>query len=499
VGSIVRVRALVVVIVLVLVGAGCSSSAKKSAARAGGFGITGLNPTGPIGVVALGSAKQKVRADLAFVVIAEGGGLFGAITGLQGPGELPSFPPATTAATAGNDHASIRAALRPLGIATAAIQFSRPDASGNSGDLQDETVQVEVPVAELPKIATAVVAAITKVGVSVATQGLRFAVADCVAALSTARDQAFADARKHAQALATAAGVTLGDVTSVSEQPVQASPLSYLTAGQTPCGRGSVTEVSGIEGLSLSALSAKPEVELTESVSASYALDATDARTIAAVGEGEVSGPADAADIVIAPSTDIEFPTSAASTKIDGARVLKALAPLGIAKKDVEVENPTTVSAFPPDEAASYVSVHVTAARVKTIGAKIVRAVQTVVGAGGTTGVIFSASNCEALLAQARAKAAADGGKRIDKLAAAAKVKAGPIVGVSEAATNILFSGLFPSVDPCDTDLDSVEGLGLLSALQSGSGPGVPTLAALDAEPAVTERVSLGINRALTS
>src|SRR5205823_10240811 len=110
-----------------------------------------------------------------------------------------------------------------------------------------------------------------------------------------------------------------------SEQPAQASPLSYLTSsGQAPCGRAAIAETSGLDGLTLAAFGAKPEVELTETISASYALVASDDRTIAAVGQGEVSGPADAGDIVISPSDQTDFPPTTPA-KIDSGRVLRAL------------------------------------------------------------------------------------------------------------------------------------------------------------------------------
>jgi uncharacterized protein YggE len=396
---------------------------------------------------------------------------------LAGAGCSSSAKRSTTAAA--NDHAQIRAALRPLGIASTAIDFSRPDPSGNSGPPNSATVQVEVPAAKLPKIATAVVAANKRAGVTVASEGMRFAVLDCTAAISTARDKAIADAHKRAEGLATAAGVTLGEVTSVTEDPAQSSPVAYFSNGVgAPCGRSSVTQNTGISSAPVAALGAKPEVELNESIAVSYALPATDERTIATVGVGEASGPADAADILILPSSNIDFSSPSSHQQIDRARVLRALAPLGVAKKSVEVENPTNPSLLSAVTSTPYVRVHVTVARLHAIGTKIVAVVQSFVGSDGSSGVVFSASNCTTLLARARAAAAADAGKRLDKLALAAKVKAGPIVGVAEVASSVYF----PSVDPCNPDLDSLSGTGLISQLASGSGgDGIPTLFGLDA------------------
>jgi len=495
-----RARALVVVIVLALAGAACTSSAKKSSAPARGgavVGLGGIQPTGSTGVVAVGSATQKVPADLAFVVV--GGGdsglpsLGGSIT--FGPNGAPIVPDPTTIPTA-DDHDKVRAALRPLGIASAAVEFSRPDPNGNSGGPGTATMQIEVPVARLPKIATAVVAALKQSGVRVGAQGLRFAVSDCTAALSTARDKAISDAHERAQALATAAGVTMGQLTSMTEEPVQSSPLSYLSSsGSSPCGRSSIADISEIGNTSLAALDAKPEVDLTESVSVSYALGATADRTISAIGEGEVNGPADAADIVILSSSNFDF-SSPSPGKIDRTRVLRALAALGVPQKDVEVENPNSLSVIQAVTSSSYVRVHVTVARLHAVGAQIVSAVQSVVGSCSSSGVIFSATNCKTLLARARAAAAADAGKRLDRLALAAHEKSCAVVGVADYGINLYL----PQLDPCHPDLDSLPGNGVLSALAAGSsGTGIPTLVGLDATPQVTEQVSHTVNRALTS
>jgi uncharacterized protein YggE len=498
----VRVRALVGSVVLVLVGVGCSSSAKQASpvrAGAGGVGIAGLDLSGPNGVSAVGSATQKVPADRAFVVVARGDDGFSSSSGSSftiGPGGAPVSVPTSTTVAPAQEHDAVRAALRPLGIASDAIGFSLPDSSGSNGPAGSGVVQVEVPVAKLPKIGIAVVTAIKNVVGTTRGQGLRFAIRDCTAVLSTARDKAVADAHTRAQALATAAGVALGDLTAVSEQPAQASPFAYLASGgQGLCGSSAADVVTTASNTPIAALDAKPEVELRESVSATYALAASSPRTIAAVGVGEESAPADAADIVILPQSASDPTTLGQPNKIDSPEVLRALAAFGVTKTEVEVEDAAGLSPFSSLPSSSYVRVHVTVAQLKAIGSKIVGAVQSVVGTDSTAGVLFSASNCSDLLARARADAVADAGRRVDKLARAANVHAGAIVGVAEVSA----VAYVPSVDPCHPDLSSLSTLGLLTGLSSATGSGLPSLSSLDATPKVTEQVSLSINRAMSS
>jgi hypothetical protein len=169
----VRVRALVGSLVLVLVGVGCSSSAKQASpvrAGAGGVGIAGLDLSGPSGVNAVGSATQKVPADRAFVVVARGDRGFSSSSGSSstiGPGGAPVSVPTSTTVAPAQEHDAVRAASRPLGIASDAIGFSLQDSSGINGPAGSGVVQVEVPVAKLPKIGIAVLGLLT--GLSSAT------------------------------------------------------------------------------------------------------------------------------------------------------------------------------------------------------------------------------------------------------------------------------------------------------------------------------------------
>jgi hypothetical protein len=109
----------------------------------------------------------------------------------------------------------------------------------------------------------------------------------------------------------------------------------------------------------------------------------------------------------------------------------------------------------------------------------------------GTVGVLFHSANCGDLQKQARAKAATDARRRIDKLASAAHVHAGPVTGLTESSA----VPYFPVVDPCDFDVDQLDNVGVLNG---SSYPGVPKLADLDAAPVVTIRVSLQMSRGLS-
>jgi uncharacterized protein YggE len=493
------------IIVVLVLAAGCGSSAKKSAPAAtsglAALAVGGIGPTSPVGVVAVGSATQEVKADLAFVVVSTGNGIGGSLSTSPpisiGPNGQPIFSSPTTAAAADN-HAAVRNALRPLGIASSAIQFAVSDPSGVLPDSGNGTVQVEVPVAKLPAIATLVVTALKQAGIS-GSAGLRFGVLDCTAAVTTARTKALIDAHTRALGLATAAGVTLGALNSVAESPTPSSPLAYVTnGGQASCGRSAFQNISGLATSfpnTLAALTAKPQVELDESISAAYALATTATRSMASVGQGEASGPADAADIfVVQEQQSIVDPTAPTPTNvIDETKVLHALALLGVAKKDVEVENPTSVSAI-TSPSPSYVRVHVTMAQLQSIGTKIVATVQSVASASAASGVLFSASNCNAISARARAAAARGADQRLDKLAAAANVHLGGIVGVTETDA----SPYLPAVDPCKPDVSSATS-SLLSGLLSGSISGSPSLSTLDATPVVTVQISLSISRAMTA
>jgi uncharacterized protein YggE len=468
--------------------ASCSSGGKGSTPVASG--VTRLDGSSVSGVVATGSAKQSVAADLAFVEVGISGKpnadigstIISGGSGIHIP--VPTENPTVTNA----DHQAIRAALARFGLDGDAVEFS---ATSNGGD-GTSVVQVEVPVDKLPKIAHDVVAAIGRAGTKISGQGLRFAVRDCASALTSARTTAVANARANAKSLADAGGVSLGALASVSEVAASSSVLSYFSGGDNACGRGDVPDTNGTT-VRLASLDAPARVDLSESVAASYTLAAGRGPTIAANGDGRSSGPADAAEIIVTPGSPISVDGTSTSNGIDGAAVVRAVQPFGVDKKDVEVESPPSLSFDGGFPQTSYVRVHVTIPQFTKSGRRIADAVQSIIGnvgdGGATVGVLFTASNCHDLLNRARAAAAKDARVRIDKLAAAAHVRAGDVSGLTDA-TGLPY---LPSLNRCDLDINDLSNVG---ALNGGSAyAGLPQVADLDAAPVVTLQVSLHMSR----
>ena len=126
-----RVRSLAGMVVVAVIAAGCGSSASKAtapAAAVGAISVGGLGSSGPIGVIAVGSATQQVAADLAFVVVSTGSGVGGAISSSPpisfGPNGQPIFPTPTTAVAANSD--------AELSVYLPAIDPCKPDLSSSN-------------------------------------------------------------------------------------------------------------------------------------------------------------------------------------------------------------------------------------------------------------------------------------------------------------------------------------------------------------------------------
>lgn len=466
-------------IALIVLAAACSSSAKAVVPSGSG------NVGGETGVIGSGEAKQNVRADLAFVVVEPGGD------------NSVSFNPGDSSTSlTSHQRDEVRTKVHALGVATSAVSFDTPAAV--LGQSTGTTVRVEIPVAQLPTLAAKMAAAIESVMGGQTTAGLRFAVSDCSAAVSTARPTALADAQRQAAALARAAHVSLGELRSVTEgaaDPISAAYVAASGSGQ-PCGRVSA-ETSGLlsqygngNGNGLLALDAKPEVELTYPVSASYALGPPADRTLTATGSGDTEGTADQADILVGPGDGGLSGSPSTITAQGRARLVAVLVGLGIAKRDIEVETQG-------GDALSYVRVHLSISKFRSSGTKVVDAVKAVVDQA-QAGVVFTSSECEQLVSHALDQAVADADKRLTRLAGAAKVRVGDIVGLDEPTATPVVG---PPLGTCQPDFSAVDlsggtiGLELLSA---GLGtPGGLSLQSLDAEPRVSEHVSVSMTRAI--
>jgi uncharacterized protein YggE len=467
---------------LLLLATACSSSGTAGVPRSSANEATGL--------VGHGTATQKVRADLAFVIVAPG--ISDGVGGFSFNGSTGEVTP--------QQRSQVQARMHALGVGSTSVHFDPQPLS--LGSPAATTVRVEVPIGRLPGLASKVANAITGVIGTQTTSGLRFAVTDCSAALSTARPAAVAHARRHATALARAAHVTLGELRAVDEGSGSSIDAAYLSVvgSAEPCGRSSADGSSLLgrygDGSGLLPLDAKPEVELSFSVAAHYALGTPAGRTMSATGIGEIEGSADRADILVSSSTDGSFSTDGGLvdgprklTAADRDRIVAGVRAFGVPARAIEVETQG-------GDVLSYVRVHLDVSRFRASGTKIVDAVKQVAGAQVQAGVFFTASNCDALVARAREQAAADADKRIARLARAAKLRVGEIVALDES------SGvqLGPQLESCPPDFSSLDSSGaLLSVVSGGYGEvGGLSLEPLDAEAKVTERVSISETRAIT-
>jgi hypothetical protein len=353
--------------------AGCSSNSKTSPPSVSGGTGGGLGGV-PSGITASGTARQTVPADLAFVVVGLSGDSNSGLnqTFISGGNGSPVPVPTENPSAKNADHKAIRTAVTALGLPKDAVEFSAASSSFGNGE---SVVEVEVPVAKLPKIAHDVVDAIGKAGATISGQGLRLSVRDCATALTSARTKALANARASAQSLADAGGVSLGQLVSVSEASQSASSVLSYFGGTNPCGRGEIPDLSGPTPR-LVALDAPARVDLTESVAATFALRGTSTRTLGAIGQGEKTGPADAADIIVVPDNSGGVDPSGnptTTTHIDKAAVVRALRPFGVAAKDVEVDNPPSISLESSISGSAYIRVHVTVAQLEKSGHQINR------------------------------------------------------------------------------------------------------------------------------
>jgi uncharacterized protein YggE len=468
-------------IALVAVLAACGSSGESGADRPA---------DGSAGIVAYGSAKQKVAADIAFVTTSS-------------DEIFTSFDPSGSEPDGRKQLAELRARLKRLGLPKDAVHLAADTFDDFDGGLA--RARIEVPVAKLPKIARQVAAALDAATGTKVERGLGFAVSNCAKSITTARPEALKDARKNADALAAAAGVEVGELRSVSEGGSSAGGigLSYLNAlyDDQPCGRSALD--AGYDSLlsdSVPApLDAKPEVEIEFTVAANYDLDETAARTLGATGTGEESAAADNAIVFVIPepvSSEFLGEKTTALSEENASKVAAAIAALKIPRADIDVDTDRA-------EGVPYIEVELGPGKVASVGPKIVAAVKRVLGGEPNATVLFTSKKCPDLVNTARKEAAADASLKIDGLAQAAGVEAGAIVGLAESVQSIdalslgLFSGS-PGIDPCATELSELVGpYGLSSITDLGSESG--SLVEFDASPVVKKGVTITASRAITS
>ncbi len=150
----------------------------------------------------------------------------------------------------------IMAALKAQGIVDKDLQtqnFSispqyEYDSSGNPTGAVNYVVDntLVATVRNLPKLGATLSAAVSAGANNI--YGISFGVQDPSALQAAARDLAVADARARAEALAKAAGVTLGDVISISESigysapsPIYARDMAQAASAEVPVAAGEQT------------------------------------------------------------------------------------------------------------------------------------------------------------------------------------------------------------------------------------------------------------------
>jgi uncharacterized protein YggE len=460
-----------------IVAAGCSSGTRDVSVRSGLSAAGPMASTGSApGLTTFGTASVTVPADNAVVVVAAN----------------PEISDSSTPSISDANHGAIRDAVHRLGIDDAAVSFVEASILGSSS----QAAEIRVDVHKLPKVAHDVADAVRRVVPGDVTS-LVFSVNDCAAALGRARPDAIRAATLRAGALADAANVRLGSIVDVTEgdaSPGLTGAISLFAPalGAAPCGRP-VPPLSAIP--QPTSLDAAPEVELHEQVTVTFALDGHATRTVAAKGSAEAEAAADTAFVFVSPG-DVGFSSNSSSSSggvtvptappplsdLRGA-IVRALAVLHIPASHVEVEQVT----FGGN--GGYVRVEMPAGQVRAMGDSVVSAVKKVLRseqfADPQSGVLFSSSACEALLGKALTAAVRDADRRVTALAAAAKVKVGPIVRVTDVPA--------VSTDPCNIE----EAFSTTSLLLGAYGQSGPQLQPFDAAPRATVRISAEVSRAI--
>ncbi|MBI2168908.1 MAG: SIMPL domain-containing protein [Actinobacteria bacterium] len=336
---------------------------------------------------------------------------------------------------------------------------------------EDEFSYGEIRVRIDPDLAAsrqeAIVDAVSDV-IGVDSEGLALGVSDCTEGLTDAQESALDAARDSAASLASAVGVKLGKLAHVTET---ADPEAAYGGVADPCDPESVIDTY----TGLLALGSEPKVELTYRVLATFAIDGAEQarRSVSAVGTAETSGAADEAYVLVLSESFEEEPEPLAPD--DREELLDALLALGYDEEDIEIDH---------DAGSTRVEVEVEVGDLPRAGRRIVDEVEDVLGESSTSGVVFTSSECETVLADARKAAFEDAGRRLDVLASASDSKLAAVVGVAESGGGA--EGGPTGVDPCG-DVESV----------FSADPYSLPLEAFDAEPVFKVRTAVMVTRAL--
>jgi uncharacterized protein YggE len=241
---------MVIVLILGLALAACSGVAPTTQAAVPGQQTATTN-VGGITVVGQGTAYGQ--PDQATVVVG-----------------VDTFAPTVEEATTQNQTTldNVMAALEAAGIASEDIQTTNYSLYAEQiyGDRGPEGIagyrvsnQVNVKIRDISLVGD-VLAAVTEAGAN-AIYGVNFSVADPAALEAEARANAVEDARLRAESLAELGGVTLGDVTIISE--VVGMPVMPLGMGG---GGFAMEEAASAPGISPGQLSYQVQVQVTYSI-----------------------------------------------------------------------------------------------------------------------------------------------------------------------------------------------------------------------------------------
>lgn len=174
------------------------------------------------GVTVTGTASVEIEPDIVLAALGV---------------DVRSTDISTALRTAEESLARMRDALLEGGVDRSGLRSSRStiwretvtDGAGENTTVTHVRLGLQVTVREVASAGDLIHAALTAGGADASMDSMDFGVSDSRDALAQARDAAFDDARRVAEAYATRAGRSLGEVTSITEGPdIQPRPMSKM-------------------------------------------------------------------------------------------------------------------------------------------------------------------------------------------------------------------------------------------------------------------------------
>lgn len=174
------------------------------------------------GVTVTGTASVEIEPDIVLAALGV---------------DVRSTDISTALRTAEESLARMRDALLEGGVDRSGLRSSRStiwretvtDGAGENTTVTHVRLGLQVTVREVASAGDLIHAALTAGGADASMDSMDFGVSDSRDALAQARDAAFDDARRVAEAYATRAGRSLGEVTSITEGPdIQPRPMPKM-------------------------------------------------------------------------------------------------------------------------------------------------------------------------------------------------------------------------------------------------------------------------------